>query len=182
MQLVGYYQATDRPEDERVLVPTGEKVASTLRKDGFDAAFALVVRLNTGRWIIRNTGMSFSIPVPLLTFNAYLPLQLDATSDNISLVVGPSSASKLLKSLIQINISQPYLPSTPSSSKSSWARQQPIPSSSQFKLESSSTSALALKLVREDLLQLDDFDDHLEDVTLDWPRNQGVTYAIENSA
>lgn len=45
LKLVGYYQASHRPDDERVLIPVGEKIASTLRNN-FDSAFAIVVRFN----------------------------------------------------------------------------------------------------------------------------------------
>ena len=43
LKLVGYYQASDLPDYEYVLVPVGEKVASGLRS-GFEQAFAIVVR------------------------------------------------------------------------------------------------------------------------------------------
>ena len=43
LKLVGYYQASERPTEERVLYPVGEKVASIVR-EGFENAFALVVR------------------------------------------------------------------------------------------------------------------------------------------
>lgn len=44
LKLVGYYQATDRPEDDRALYPVGQKVASIVR-EGFESAFAILVSL-----------------------------------------------------------------------------------------------------------------------------------------
>jgi hypothetical protein len=83
---------------------------------------------------------------------------------------------------------QPFLPS--SSKGSSWIRQpriggtstSPLPENSpQFRLEEPERSpAAALVAIREQSLhhQFGDFDDHLEDVTIDWLRNSGVNYLI----
>jgi len=43
LKLVGYYQASDRPDYERILIPVGERVATAVRKE-FEPAFAIVVR------------------------------------------------------------------------------------------------------------------------------------------
>jgi len=138
LKLVGYYQASDRPDDERVLIPVGSKVASILRKE-FDAAFAIVI-------------------------------------DSSSIMTG-------VPSLI------PFLPTT---SEGSWTRRPSIggvpasPSVSpenvpQFRLEEPERSSGAvLPAIHEQCLhrQFGDFDDHLEDVSIDWLRNPGVSYLI----
>jgi hypothetical protein len=49
LKLVGYYQASHRPDDERVLIPVGEKVASVVH-NSFDHAFAIVVRFNSNKY------------------------------------------------------------------------------------------------------------------------------------
>ncbi|KAF8314814.1 uncharacterized protein EI90DRAFT_3089514 [Cantharellus anzutake] len=126
LQLVGYYQATNRPND-KVLVPVGEKVASSI-KTAFPDAFALVI---------------------------------DGTS---------------------LDGSNPALiPHVFNSSASSWKPQSPLTSaSSPFKLQNTSSPSLAFKYIHEGVhRQFGDFDDHLEDVTIDWLRNAPVSYVIE---
>jgi len=127
LKLVGYYQVTDRPSD-KVLVPVGESVASSIRA-GFDDAIALVV---------------------------------DGTS-----LDGRNPA---------------LIPHLFNKSTSSWTpRPQLINPTSPIKLENSSSPLLAFKYIHEDGLhrQFGDFDDHLEDVTIDWLRNAPVSYVIE---
>jgi len=137
LKLVGYYQASDRPDYERILIPVGERVASVVRKE-FEPAFAVVI---------------------------------DGTS------IGTGDPSLI-----------PFLPST--SQGSSWTRQPRIggasssPSSENrppFYLEEPERSPVAaLNAIREQCLhhQFGDFDDHLEDVTIDWLRNPSVSYLI----
>jgi len=72
----------------------------------------------------------------------------------------------------------PYLPQGTSTSwrpaVASKAAEQPFTSaSSQFKLQQPSSPSRALELIRQSKLQekFGDFDDHLEDVSIDWLRN-----------
>lgn len=51
LQVVGYYQATERLDDH-ALAPVGEKVASKI-KENFDNAFALVVRIHDWHMLTR---------------------------------------------------------------------------------------------------------------------------------
>jgi len=111
-----------------VLVPVGERVASSIRA-GFDDAVALVV---------------------------------DGTS-----LDGRNPA---------------LIPHLFNKSTSSWTpRPRLISPASPFKLQNPSSPSLAFKYIQENGLhrQFGDFDDHLEDVTIDWIRNAPVTYVIE---
>ena len=76
-------------------------------------------------------------------------------------------------------VTKPYLPQGPGSSSGLWrpaVRKEdvlPFGSSSHYKLESTDVPSRALELVRKSRLQekIGDFDDHLEDVSVDWLRN-----------
>ncbi|KAF9518539.1 hypothetical protein BS47DRAFT_1325296 [Hydnum rufescens UP504] len=128
LKIVGYYQATERPNDP-VLVPVGEKVSAVI-KEGFENAFALVI-----------DGSSLGSGDPALI---------------------------------------PHLPST-SKGVTEWLPQTPISGSTgQFCLADPASPSVALEAVRVQGLhhQFGDFDDHLEDVTIDWLRNAPVSYLI----
>ncbi|KAF8521140.1 hypothetical protein JB92DRAFT_2891762 [Gautieria morchelliformis] len=121
LQVVGYYQATERLDD-RALAPVGEKVASKI-KENFNDAFALVV-----------DGEKMGTEEPAL-----IPYIANGTSWH------------------------PH--------NSAFAGDSP------FTLENQKSPSRAMALIRERGLhrQFGDFDDHLEDVTVDWLNNAGCT-------
>ncbi|KAJ3933918.1 MAG: hypothetical protein NXY57DRAFT_752447 [Lentinula lateritia] len=128
LQLVGYYQASERLDDT-ALAPVGEKVASKV-KEGFADAVAFVI---DGEKI---------------------------GSDDVALI--------------------PFIAQSPSSS--SWwpyaepGSPAPFTPGSLFSLSSPDIPARAVALVRDQQLQrkFGDFDDHLENVTIDWLRNSAA--------
>ncbi|KAF8904106.1 hypothetical protein CPB84DRAFT_1773433 [Gymnopilus junonius] len=68
----------------------------------------------------------------------------------------------------------PYVSTSPSSWKPTSTNPAPFSPGSKFQLEALETPSEAAKLVREQNLHFafGDFDDHLEDVTIDWLRNR----------
>ncbi|KDQ25440.1 hypothetical protein PLEOSDRAFT_1077992 [Pleurotus ostreatus PC15] len=134
LQLVGYYQASERLDDT-ALAPVGERVASKI-KDGFSDAIAFVI-----------DGETIGSGAPALLVRGF-----------------PSTRSPLL-----IPCTQPYESTGPT--PSSW---RPSPSdSTPYSLDDPAIPPRAVSLVRESRLheKFGDFDDHLEDVTIDWLRN-----------
>ncbi|KAG8746458.1 hypothetical protein FRC10_004897 [Ceratobasidium sp. 414] len=114
MNLLGYYQATQRLDDEEGLSAVGQRIASNL-KDKFKNAFALV---------IDSASIASTTTPPLILYT--------------------------------------------SSSGQSWSRT----TLSTFALAESDSPARALAIIRKDspFANFGDFDDHLQDVTVDWLR------------
>ncbi|KIJ37577.1 hypothetical protein M422DRAFT_69277 [Sphaerobolus stellatus SS14] len=115
LQLLGYYQATERLDDT-ALAPVGERVVSKI-KEKFSDAIALVV---------------------------------DGEK------IGSGEAALI-----------PYLPA---GSSNTW---RPQPANSNFSLANAKSPLRVLSLIREQSLheKIGDFDDHLEDVSIDWLKN-----------
>jgi hypothetical protein len=148
--LVGYYQACERLDD-RALAPVGEKVASKLR-ESFKDAVAFVIdgeKLGTGE---------------------------------AALIVSCSCCPTALRRLT-LKAFQPYFP-TPGTS-TSWQRvpatPEPFSTGSSFRLSSEHSPKLAVGFVRDEHLhhKFGDFDDHLEDVTIDWLQNKACMPSAE---
>ncbi|KAG9088796.1 hypothetical protein FRC06_001847 [Ceratobasidium sp. 370] len=115
MILLGYYQATQRLDDDEGLSAVGQRIASNL-KDKFKDAFALVVD---------SASIASTTTPPLILYT--------------------------------------------SSSGQSWTRTTFSPT---FALVESDSPARALAIIRKDsaFASFGDFDDHLQDVTVDWLR------------
>lgn len=97
---------------------------------------------------------------------------LALATDAPAILVSNPAKPFLLDSTNTVSLPQPYLPSTPSAP----LKPTPLPSP-QFSLASADVPALSLRRVREGSVTsvLGDFDDHLEDLTVDWLRNADVT-------
>ncbi|KAF8056945.1 hypothetical protein FPV67DRAFT_1529524 [Lyophyllum atratum] len=121
LQLVGYYQASDRLDDTS-LVPVGEKVAEKI-KAGFSDAVAFVI-----------------------------------DGENL----GTDEAALI-----------PYVSAAPSSWRP-YSGDVAFSKNSTFKLVSDGLPRRAVALVRDEHRhqKFGDFDDHLEDVAIDWLRNK----------
>ncbi|KAG9095582.1 hypothetical protein FRC07_011076 [Ceratobasidium sp. 392] len=115
MALLGYYQATQRLDDDEGLSAVGQRIASSL-KEKFQDAFALVVD---------SSSIASATTPPLIAYT--------------------------------------------SSSGQAWNKTSISPN---FTLVESDSPARALEIVREGsaFVNFGDFDDHLEDVSVDWLR------------
>ncbi|KDQ08391.1 hypothetical protein BOTBODRAFT_179885 [Botryobasidium botryosum FD-172 SS1] len=154
LTLVGYYQASEQSDNDTSLYPVGERVANIVR-EGFSDAIALVIDAKK----IGEPG------------DPALVVRIVPHSDPARM---PTDVPPFL---------QPFLPTT--SDPKVWRPTPPVArDSSPARLVDPSSPARALASVRDDSLhqQLYDFDEHLEDVKLDWLRNRDVETYLQNKS
>lgn len=156
LSLVGYYQACERTDDT-ALAPVGERVAEKIRSQ-FNDAIAFVVE------------SSFHVVSPISRC-----CQIDGD------LLGSSDAA-LIVSLVRslrhrfpcLSFLEPYLPQSGLVMWRPQAFQPPaFTPGARVTLANPKSPSVAVSLVRDDHMhqKFGDFDDHLEDVTIDWLRN-----------
>lgn len=160
---LGLYVANERLGDQAL--PHGvQKMAEAVRKDRPDAV-VLVVRFQS----------AFAAPVPVCT-DMRRTCQIDnekLASGEPALVVRRLTRTPVARSLTSPSfLPQPYLP--PKSPSAFW--QSTTLSSARISLADPSSPTKALEQVRQGRHRLlGDFDEHLEDVRVDWLRNAAVS-------
>lgn len=140
------------------------------------AVEALRANCSQGCVLVVSTSYRVIIPQTWLSSPLLLP-QIDnqaLATDAPALIVSDHSRFAALHLRPRANLppaSQPYLPTSPTSP----LKPTPLPNSS-FTLTSPTTPADTLDKIQSGVaLSLGDFDDHLEDLTVDWLRNAKVT-------